>query len=466
MLFQRFKSLRLEGEKLSKRQALEVNHSIRRDWQKLVRDCLYEDVDLKSKVASIHPYIKSYLRLITRPAQLTVNYNFDDTIERLIDQELGSKGDQRHYETVWDACTQLPTDRAVIYHPNGFLPSNLLENPSEHLVFGEDSFADQLIESMAGHYSSLLHHLFKNTCVFIGISLDDGTLKHLLRQSARFNPGHYHYFVAYVDDPRKVDVERQKAIRAANFDIYNLVTLFLTSKEIAGLGELIGASGADYENAAEEVGANSKFHYYLCGAVGAGKTTTLNYLRSLSTHDEWLEPRPPILGKPHTKLTKKQRDQADEWISGQFARKNLKLRNSNDGIHIVDRSPLDPVAFTPPSQWGERAKALVRAISPGRSSRRVQKGHVIFLDNEPRDLVIRNSNRFREGDEPYLKGQQETLKYLYGQGAVSVLDVRGLSTHQVVKRVAQLIHLEGYAPSDLDALLNAVAKGAIKAPTA
>lgn len=218
MLYQRFKRRRYDGEDSTRHHTAELDLAIRREWREIVQRCLYQDIDTTSKVSEKHPYLRDFVRVITHSA-LTVNYNFDDSIERLLDQEAAAADDnKRRYETIWDAGTQLSTDRTAIYHPNGFLPSNLLENPSEHLVFAEDAFADQLIASMAGHYSSLLHHLFKNTCLFLGISLDDSTLKHLLRQNARINPGHYHYYVAFVADAEGVDPDRAAAIRAANFD--------------------------------------------------------------------------------------------------------------------------------------------------------------------------------------------------------------------------------------------------------
>jgi hypothetical protein len=122
-------------------------------------------------------------------------------------------------------------------------------------VFAEDAFADQLIASMSGHYSSLLHHLFKHTCLFIGISLDDSTLKHLLRQNARINPGHYHYYIAYVAPGETIDHDRIATVRAANFEVYNLITLFLNNEDIAALGTLLTAGETEFKNVAEEVGA-------------------------------------------------------------------------------------------------------------------------------------------------------------------------------------------------------------------
>jgi hypothetical protein len=212
---------------------------------------------------------------------------------------------------------------------------------------------------------------------------------------------------------------------------------------------------------AEEVGAPTKFCYYLCGAVGVGKTTTLSFLRSLATHDEWLEPRLPLLAKPHTELTVDERTRVDDWIAAQFGRKNLHLRNSPSGVHVVDRSPVDPIAFTPPAEWATKAAQLRAAVSPGSSGRPIQSGHVIFLEGEPHDLVVRNASRHRRGNQEYLTEQQNMLKFVYAHKPMTCVDVRSLSIHEVVKRVASVIHQAAYAESDLNGLLNDVAGGTV-----
>lgn len=229
---------------------------------------------------------------------------------------------------------------------------------------------------------------------------------------------------------------------------------------------MLTAEDTEFKNVCEEVGAGTKFCYYLCGAVGVGKTTTLSFLRSLATHDEWLEPRLSLLAKPYTELSADEKNEVDTWIATQFARKNLHLLNSPPGVHIIDRSPLDPIAFTPSPEWQDKATQLRNAISPGSSGRPIQAGQVIFLEGEPHDLVVRNASRHRRGSEQYLAEQQEMLRYVYAHRAITVVDVRALSVYEVVKRVAGVIHLGQYSESDLNGLLTDVANGTVRSQVA
>ena len=102
----------------------------------------------------------------------------------------------RGYTTLWNANVCMYPKSSVIYHPNGFLPYRISEHPSERLVFLEDSFADQLIDSIHGHYNVLLDYFSHNTCLLLGLSLSDPTLKHILRTNAVNHPGrrHQQYF--------------------------------------------------------------------------------------------------------------------------------------------------------------------------------------------------------------------------------------------------------------------------------
>jgi len=199
-------------------------------WMQIVHTNLYSNAVVSEAELELHPYLWDLIPLI-KQASMTVNYNFDDTIERMLyiyNNKTGESTDDKGFEVVWQPSTQFRRQRGVIYHPNGFLPHHTSDGFSEQIVFMEQEFADQLIDVGAGHYSCLLNHISKNTILFLGLSLGDTTLKHLLRVSARNNPGHFHYHIHWCekDKPPK---EEQVAIRQANFSVYNLVTLFLKS---------------------------------------------------------------------------------------------------------------------------------------------------------------------------------------------------------------------------------------------
>jgi hypothetical protein len=446
MLYQHFKSKFTEsaGEPYSFR----LERKIQGEWRRAIQRALYKDTR-----PCDHPFLGRYLDIIKTSA-ITVNYNFDDTVEQLLSQgEPEHKTYGRKFETVWNASLPFRADVSVIYHPNGFVPHNILENPSETLVFSEDTFADQLIHSMAGHHASLLHHFSKSSCLFIGLSLRDSTLCHLLRQNALINPGHYHYYVQHVEGPLSgSDESYLRSLEEANFEVYNLVTLFLTSDEIAALGVLLSTDEDVLLQESEEVSTPLAYFYYLTGAVGAGKTTCLSYFGSMRTYEEWTEPRNALLAKSWKLLTEKERSSLDEWIARQFNLKNFRLRQQRSGIHVIDRSPLDPLSFTEEKLIPEKVQFIKRAVSPGDSCRTIQSGHVIFLTGDPDEMEARVVGRNKESKAELIRDMQQKLSKIFRDA--SVVNTTGSTVYDVIKRVARIVLLEPYRPADLSALLD------------
>jgi hypothetical protein len=463
MLFQHYRSKVLDT--MLEPITAKLERRIQGQWRRIIHECLYRNVPSTARdLKDAHPYLKHFIEVITKSA-MTVNYNFDDTIQQLLLLEgpHGTSNSVRGFETVWNASLSFRPYTPIIYHPNGFLPRNLLEYPSETLVFPEDSFADQLIESMAGHHSSLLHHFSKTTCLFIGLSLQDSTLRHLLRQSAMINPGHYHYYVHWRPEGALRDAAAEQALRDANFEVYNLVTLFLSDGEIAALGRLLAMPESDLRREGEEMGVDLKFFFYITGAIGAGKTTCLSYFGSFKTYDEWAEARPSALGKAWKDLDDDERIQLDAWIIRQFDLKNCKLLDQRVGIHVIDRTPLDPLAFTDTADVSAKAGAIARGLSPGRASRRPQSGQIVLLTGAPDDMEARVIGRHKQSRSDVIAEMQEKLKRIFGSASPTVIDTVGLSIAQVVKRVARTILLGPYSPTDLSDLLSRLETSGMKA---
>lgn len=433
---------------------------LRSKWRDLVHDALYQGVSTNTPGDSVYG---QFADVISRSA-MTINYNFDDTLERLLlDRRSKNEREQnRGYETVVDARLQFRQDRAIIYHPNGFLPRNRFENPSDRIVLTEDSFGDQLIDTMSGQYAALVNHLSKNTCLFVGLSLDDQTLRHILRQQARMNPGHVHYYVAFVKgarpDDRTCDAERD-----ANFDVFNLVTLFLDQAELASLGRLLVADDATVTSFKQP----KSYTFYLSGAPGSGKTTTASYLRNLITYDEWLDARPAALAKPHDQLTDDELKEVDQWIVAQIGLKNNRVAydcsHEPVGIRVVDRCLADPIVFSADDQWKTKATAIKASIAE--YNRGAQPGHVVVLICAPRELVVRVKAQNKESRIEYSTKLQLAMTTLYPSGpGITHLDVSGDGIQDVAKRVARLIHLDRYTECNLDTLLTRVESGEIAPP--
>jgi len=432
----------------------EVEREVRYRWIRLLHQALYDNITKDpGELCKAHPYLCYFLESI-KNAPLTINYNFDDSIERMLSHQYASEQEhtnERVYETVWDPSTQFRRSRGVIYHPNGYLPMSLVEGFSDRIVFSEGEFADQLIDLMSGHYATLAAHLTNFTCLFLGLSLSDSTLKHLLRQNVHSNPGHPHYYVRYWDDEANVPKERLDPETLANFDVYGAITLHLTRAGMASLGRLLSCSDADLRDALDSLGLNRRFVYYISGPVGAGKTSVIQHLKSVSTLSEWTEPRPALLQKPHTELTPEERRDVDSWVSRQFRRKNFRLLAAKDLVLACDRSPLDPLVFAESGELARRAREHLGIIQPSPSGERLVPGHVVLLTASAEELMARAKERHKGATLEYLQRQQGMFRRLFTSDARSAteLSTSSRSLASVVRAVCKLIHLGDYEEFDL-----------------
>ncbi|WP_299587695.1 SIR2 family protein [uncultured Tateyamaria sp.] len=456
MLLQHYRSKRLDelGDGATARNLRMVDG----EWQQIVKDELYRDT---TKDINAHPYLLSFAPTILK-SPITITYNFDDVLERILAKSSVSESEEygRPFETIWDAALQSRRNSPMVYHPNGYLPSNLLEQPSEALVFSQDSFADQLIESMAGHHASLLHHFGHTTCLLLGLSLSDETLRHFLRQNVRIHPGHCHYFIRWVRPDEQRDEKSEQSMAMANFEVSNLVTLFLTEEEIEALGCLLTVSEEELKDAAEEEGVPLKYVYYITGAIGAGKTTVLNNLRSLLAYEEWTEPRHPGLAKSWKSLSEEERLDIDEWIARQFVKKDSALRRASSGLHVVDRPPLDPLSFTAQSDVRSKALSMLNLFSPGESNRTIQAGQVIVLRGDPAEMEARVVGRHKKSDRAVISELQDRIGEIYVSN--KVVETAGRSAHEVVREVAKLIHLEQYSDYDIHKRLESISENGMQ----
>lgn len=251
--------------------------------------------------------------------------------------------------------------------------------------------------------------------------------------------------------------EERQSRAEANFEVFNLITLFLDGEEIAGLGYLLGGDWSDLRGRAEELGVTMSYCFYLTGVPGVGKTTTASYFKSLVTYDEWLDRRLPEMGKPYDELTESERSAIDAWVLNQVGLKNKRLRDDfaekGVGITLVDRCVPDAIAFTPEGAWEEKAHSLISAISPGKSNRIVHPGHIVVLTGDPRELVVRAECSGKKSNIEYVqKLQSDTIK-VYSRDGVTQLNTRDMSVIEVVKSVARIIHLREYTECHIHGIL-------------
>lgn len=454
MLFEHFRQRRYSNEAPDQHNTRKLDYQIGAEWRELVRKYLYKNVKVHlSDSLDDHPYLKQYLPLIRR-THMTVTYNFDDLLEQSLLQDSvddHEDEDSLGFESVTNPWTQFRRSDTVIYHPNGVIPQNPLETPSDRFVFSEASYVKQLMGIFAGDQAGLVSHLSKHTCMLIGLSLEDDTLRNVLLQAAHSCPGNFHYYVHYLKPGETIEDDVMRAILLANFKVYNLITLFLHDEEIRSIGELINQKcfpSTQFCDLAKQCGIAVRFRFYVTGSLGVGKTTTINHFRNLIVLDEWNEPRPPILAKGFDKLTDHEKRTADDWIIKQFKWKNDTLRNAREGIFILDRGPLDPLSFTPEKEWNEKATRLLDKIGPEESEWPVEDGRVILLQGDCSELSLRMVITSREDyTTEKLQKIEDHLSKAYGVNGVVRFDTTGLTPSNVAHRVAEIIHLESYFPT-------------------
>lgn len=466
ILFQRFQEGQLHGIPEDFRDAVrDRDRLIASRWRRTVQSALYQDAPSTDELLSIDSAYPHFLDAISS-SQLVVTYNFDDVLERLLllHRDASERARTQTFQSIVDPRSPFRRGQTTILHPNGYLPSNPLEAAENTLVFSESSFEDQLIDVMGGQYSTLLHYLSKYTFLLMGLSLGDETLRHLLRQAARLSPGNYHYYVRFVNEDEELPEDRRRAESRTNFEVYNLITLHLRPQELSALGDLLSMRESDLRAMAEEEGVPLQYTYYLAGVPGVGKSTTFRFFNSLVTHDEWTEPRLPLMSLPFTKLSTEETQQVDSWIMDQLYKKNLRMleEERRAGVHLVDRCPPDAITFTPHEKWPQKAKEVLAAVSPKRSRRKIHDGHVILLEAEPREVAVRAAMREKTTSPEYTAALARDLRELYGGSGTTVLTVNGMTPTEVAKEVARTIYFQPYSTANLDDRVRAISLGSSK----
>ncbi|MCX2684608.1 SIR2 family protein [Pseudomonas sp. DCB_AW] len=439
-----------------------VERKILSDWRELIHEALYSDTkeNERRKTIDEHPYFKQMIAFI-KQSELTVNYNFDDYVEYgLSFTDLNPTKHERPYQTIWSHHSQFTKDKCVIYHPNGFLPFDKKKFQSENLIFSDGAFADQLLEGIGGGLSTLLHVLTKKTSILLGHSLTDSTLLHLLRKSATISPGNYNYFIRYVRDDETLDAQSKAAIFEANFNNYNLITLFFRNSDIREFLDAITLPEDDFLLESDILGLPTKYCYYMVGSIGIGKSTVLSQFGNLITLDEWFDERPAEMANSPEDLSTYKTITIDSWTNQQFGKKNNYLSSKKVGVFIIDRSPMDPLTFVVDITIEDRARSMLcQGIRPGKSSKTVAAGEIIHMIGEPSEIWSRLITKRKETSWPPEKIaqlQDKSLK-LYKPLNPNFVQSTGRKETDVIRDVAKIIFSAAYTPSDLDSELRNIA---------
>jgi hypothetical protein len=445
-------------------------------WRKLVHDCLFQTAPEVPPEDVPRPY--HWFAPVVEKSGLTINYNFDDTLERVLQARAHSRDRDprnRGYEVVLEPLlSRRVNPNARVYHPNGYLP-RVFHDGSTFITFSQTGFADQLLQSGTAEYAPLLTLLRLQTFLLIGLSLDDEILRNVLRQHSRVDVSSVHYYVKYLPEPTYISDRDRRAIRSANFETFNLITLFLDDTGMHALADLLAESRDAFVDDCARAKQPFSRTFYITGAIGSGKSAVTRSFRDLITFDEWSVTRPAELNVHPRGLSQEELRDADEWIATQMRIRNRNIAEARryPGLHIVDRTPLDPLIFTPDEDYQAKGARLREEMAV--ESTPISNGQIFVLIGDPEELRIRIEARFKQASKEDIEHQQDLLISLFPEEwtderkNIKHMNIDGLTLRQLVKQIVREIHLgdnERFDEADLGEKLEAVISGRLRLPSA
>lgn len=153
----------------------------------LLESALYKDYDPQKKSNLIEAIVdvcerinKEGVRLVTS----IVTFNYDD----LVEEELSRRGIPN--QSVYDS-SRYDGDKIPVIHVHGILKRNKINTLP---VLSEESYHNLYENFNNWSNIEIVHALYRNTCIFIGLSLSDPNLRRLLesvRKKSEENKFHY-----------------------------------------------------------------------------------------------------------------------------------------------------------------------------------------------------------------------------------------------------------------------------------
>lgn len=428
-------------------------------WGDAIHKAIYRDVAPEiNDVLSKHPYLRQ-LRDVARRVPLVINFNFDDLLAHAIGEQIKGGTPESEAGNALSVTWKPPlTDRPKLttdYHVNGILPWVDLKKRSPQLIFTEDSFADARARSPGVNAEYLFLRFVQNTMLMIGLSLADSSLKNYLRQNRDKSPANHHYMIHWIERDGEYSEDRRNDIFLANLELYNLITIFLTSCEIREFLEMLVLDERSFIEIIEgiEPDRRATYHYYIVGPVAAGKSTLLEHLRCFETLEEWTRPPPKEMYLASTTIGESEQRIIDQFLNQELKEKNRRMHAAGVGFHFMDRAPLDLYAFTQTDEEIKRKSKELRELVT--RNKQLQEGEIIFIVADPKTLVKRNLARGRPpekaGKDDYLQDQIKKLKEIYCP--TSIFSTDEYNADEVARKVARHVLLGNYTPTDLQGII-------------
>ncbi|MDP3029294.1 MAG: TIR domain-containing protein [Deltaproteobacteria bacterium] len=205
------------------------------DFLTYVRTSLYKE---KPTTSSLIDAVVELCRPQRSRASLNsiVTFNFDDLLEHNLQEN------HIHYHSVFAEGQRPKRSEIPIYHVHGYLPRSGDLTEDNDIVFSEDAYHSQFIDSFSWSNLVQLNHLSQNVCVFVGLSMTDPNLRRLLDVAMRKTPdrkANHYVFRKKCDRKRVGDVLSPKtghSKRAADIADFARIVELLEDQDSRNLG--------------------------------------------------------------------------------------------------------------------------------------------------------------------------------------------------------------------------------------
>ena len=141
------------------------------DWDYLIRKALYRSYEDEPFVLQVSPLYKQLLRLVDKKAINSIlNYNYDDTFYHAL-RQVGSNFTNCY------SNSNISSRKKIVY-PHGYIP--MKGGVRTEIVLTEADYQNQIYHQNLWANNVQTSLLSSNTCIFIGLSLNDSNIRRLI----------------------------------------------------------------------------------------------------------------------------------------------------------------------------------------------------------------------------------------------------------------------------------------------
>ena len=159
------------------------NHVRSKDWNYLIRKSLYSSYKDNPYVLNVSPLYDALIRLLQKyKIANVINYNYDDTFYHAMVKS------GIYYKNCYDGIGK--QGPPCIFYPHGYIP--MKGGVITDIVLSDDDYQQQIYHQNYWANNIQLSSFVSNTCIFVGLSLNDPNIRRIINTGPRSRP-FYHY---------------------------------------------------------------------------------------------------------------------------------------------------------------------------------------------------------------------------------------------------------------------------------